>query len=143
MIEDWEVEIEEIQGLSQEVFFIDLTNSIDKSENRIIGLEKAGIYKLPFFNYLNEKKNERIVNVVYVAPENARMQAIIVESEGKFQDFYFNGGFKALGEVGGDLESWWEEEMGVPCPEKYSKIRVSDLGLIIHPYFLNYNLMES
>lgn len=73
---------------------------------------------LGFINYNSDKLAKHTVNVVmYVAPPKARMQVIVVEKNGYYQDFYYNGGWKMLTEYGGQQCSWEEEEIGVPTPD--------------------------
>lgn len=73
---------------------------------------------LGFINYNSDKLAKHKVNVVmYVAPPEARMKVIVVEKNGYYQDFYYNGGWKMLSEYGYQQNSWEDEEIGVPTPD--------------------------
>ena len=102
----------------------------------VIGINE----QVPFANYFTGKPNLRDVNIVFFDPGRnnggkCRLTTIIVEKDGKYQDFYFNGVFKVLSEewseVGTQMtpSEWWEEEdQGCECPDWLKE--VSDLKLI-------------
>ena len=80
---------------------------------------KLGLNKhVPFisYNYDNEDGiSYHDVNIVFINNPKERMQCIIVEKNGKYADFYYNGSeecFKQLTEVGYEYKSWEKEECG-------------------------------
>lgn len=79
---------------------------------------KLGLNKhIPFRSYANdgEKPNYHDINVVLINDPKERMQCIVVEKNGKYADFYYNGSegnFKQLTEVGYEDHSWEEEDCG-------------------------------
>ena len=77
-----------------------------------------GENKLGFINYNRDKLVKNTVNVVmHVEPPQSRLNIIVVEKNGYYQDFYYNGGWKMLTEDGGQQNSWEEEDIGLPTPD--------------------------
>lgn len=80
---------------------------------------KLGLNKnVPFRSY--NENNENVVtyhdiNVVFINDPKERMQCIVVEKNGRYADFYYNGAeenFKQLTEAGYEEDSWELEECG-------------------------------
>ena len=90
----------------------------------------GGDNDLPFINYEKNRIEFKNVRVVYDNfGSNDRMQVIIVENNGKYQDFYYNDAqlcFKPLSESSVDNMSpadWWaEEEINSPCPDWFNEV---------------------
>lgn len=81
---------------------------------------KLGLNKnVPFISYNTNNKDGMTlhdVNVVEINDPSERCTCIVVEDNGKFADFYYNGAeekFKQLSEEGYEVDSWEEEEMGI------------------------------
>lgn len=78
---------------------------------------KLGLNKhVPFRSYVNdEEPNYHDINVVFINDPKERMQCIVVEKDGRYADFYYNGAeenFKQLTEAGYEENSWELEECG-------------------------------
>lgn len=81
---------------------------------------KLGLNKnVPFRSYNDDNEdgfNLHDVNVVYVNKPKERATCIVVESNGRYADFYYNGSeenFKQLTESGYEDNSWEEEDFGI------------------------------
>ena len=80
-----------------------------------LGLNK----NVPFrsYNEDNEKRmNYHDVNIVVINDPKERATCIVVEKNGKYADFYYNGSeenFKMLSEPGYEIDSWENEYFGI------------------------------
>ena len=81
---------------------------------------KLGLNKnVPFRSY-NENNENRVIyhdiNVVAINDPKERATCIVVEKNGSYADFYYNGAeenFKQLSEFGYEENSWENEEFGI------------------------------
>lgn len=70
---------------------------------------------IPFRSYKSDKPTYHDVNVVAINDSSERMTCIVVEKNGKYADFYYNGyeeNFKILSEPGYEEDSWETEDCG-------------------------------
>ena len=80
-----------------------------------LGLNKH----VPFRSYNADNKDEvtfHDINVVEMNGPKERCTCIVVEDDGRYADFYYNGmeeNFKQLTEAGYEEDSWENEEMGI------------------------------
>lgn len=88
----------------------------------LFGNDELGEFELTLPSYMVESPSKmwRAVvakmNVVFkhnAGTDGYRMPVIVVENNGKYQDFYYNksdGFWKMLSESEDTMEDWWEEE---------------------------------
>lgn len=77
-----------------------------------LGLNK----NVPFRSYNKDMMNYHDVNIVAINDPSERAICIVVEKNGKYADFYYNGSeenFKALSYPGYEDNSWEDEDFGV------------------------------
>ena len=70
---------------------------------------------VPFISYKSDKPTYHDINVVAINGSSERMQCIVVEKNGNYADFYYNGyeeNFKILSEPGYEEDSWENEDCG-------------------------------
>ena len=95
--------------------------------------EAKKLVPIEFHNYSgNQKPVTRRVNVVYENHDDGRLDVIIVEKDGYYQDYYENNGYKVLTESGElSQEAWDREEVGLTMPEEF-------IGKPIKDFYIKY-----
>lgn len=90
---------------------------------------KIGLNKnVPFRSYINNEPNLHDINVVAINKPTDRATCIVVEKDGKYADFYYNGfeeNFKILTEPGYEMV---DEEMGEKFDEPIGSWEAEDFG---------------
>lgn len=100
---------------------------------------KIGLNKhVPFRSYETGEPTYHDINVVAVNSPSKRMTCIVVEKNGEYADFYYNGSeenFKSLSEPGYEENSWENENCGTtPKVLKKNGVSIELIAELIEGY---------